>query len=287
VLVDDATILPLDPLLGELGLQGADMSRIVGLLKLLRPEIEAAIAASSDRDTIALDSVRLGAPVPRPEKVIVIGGNFLSHVKEAFAVTRGIAPSTPIVIFKPSNIVVGPYDPMVRPRGTTTLDYEAELTVVIGRGGRHIPRERAFEHIAGYMNGDDAGDRATMMGEGKIVPLYFQPTRGKGFDTLCPTGPWILTADEVPDPQNLSMRCWVNDELRQDGSTSDMIFDIPTLIQLVSDVMRLTPGDIMLTGTPNGVGGLMDPPRYLQPGDVVRQEIAGMGVMENPIIDEE
>jgi 2-keto-4-pentenoate hydratase/2-oxohepta-3-ene-1,7-dioic acid hydratase in catechol pathway len=286
VLVDDATILPLDPLLAELGLHGADMNPILGLLPQLRQEIEAAIDSTNGDGTIARDTVRLGPPVPHPQKIIVIGGNYLSHVQEASAVTNGIAPTMPILILKPSNNVVGPHDPIVRPRGTTTLDYEAELTVVIGRGGRHIPKERALEHIAGYMNGDDAGDRQSMMGEGHIVPLYFQPTRGKAFDTFCPTGPWITTADEVPDPNDLSLKCWVNDELRQDGSTSDMIFDVPTLIELVSDVMTLCPGDIMLTGTPAGCGGLMKPPKFLQPGDILRQEIAGMGVMENPIVDE-
>ena len=285
VMVDDATIFPLDPLLSELGLDAADMNPILGLLPQLRPEIASAID-SGNAETIARDSVRLGSPVPRPQKIIVIGGNYLSHVQEASAVTNGIAPTTPILILKPSNNVVGPTDPIVRPRGTTTLDYEAELTVVIGRGGRHIPKKRAFEHIAGYMNGDDAGDRQSMMGEGHIVPLYFQPTRGKAFDTFCPTGPWITTADEISDPNDLWLKCWVNDQLRQDGSTSDMIFDVPTLIELVSDVMTLCPGDIMLTGTPAGCGGLMKPPQFLQPGDILRQEIERMGVMENPIVDE-
>jgi 2-keto-4-pentenoate hydratase/2-oxohepta-3-ene-1,7-dioic acid hydratase in catechol pathway len=138
------------------------------------------------------------------------------------------------------------------------------------------------------MNGDDVGDRTTMMGEGREVPLYFQPTRGKAFDTFCPTGPWLATPDEVPDPHALTIRLWVNGELRQDGptSTDDMIFDVPTLVELVSDVMTLSPGDIMLTGTPAGCGGLMRPPQYLEPGDVVRQEITGLGVMENRIVDE-
>jgi 2-keto-4-pentenoate hydratase/2-oxohepta-3-ene-1,7-dioic acid hydratase in catechol pathway len=136
------------------------------------------------------------------------------------------------------------------------------------------------------MNGDDVGDREVMMGDGLEVGLYMQPTRGKGYDTFCPTGPWLATRDEVTDPHNLQVRLWVNGELRQDFSTAELLVDIPGMIEDASSVMHLSPGDIFLTGTGAGCGGMRKPPIFLQPGDVVRQEISGLGVMENPIVDE-
>jgi 2-keto-4-pentenoate hydratase/2-oxohepta-3-ene-1,7-dioic acid hydratase in catechol pathway len=285
VLIDEERIVPLSPLLNDLGLRGADMCAVVGLLDQIRPLIDETVAAS-DGGAIALAGTRFGPPIPRPEKILVIGGNYQSHVDEAKAITKGIAPSKPIIVFKPPSNIAGPFDPIVRPVGTSKLDYEGELCVVIGRGGRRIPRERAMQHVAGYMNGDDVGDREVMMGDGLEVGLYMQPTRGKGYDTFCPIGPWLVTRDEIDDPHDLSLRLWVNGELRQDFSTGELIVDIPRLIEDASSVMQLSPGDILLTGTGAGCGGLRKPPIYLQPGDVVRQEILGLGVMENPIIDE-
>jgi 2-keto-4-pentenoate hydratase/2-oxohepta-3-ene-1,7-dioic acid hydratase in catechol pathway len=285
VLVEEERIVPLAPLLEELGLRGADMCVVVGLLDVILPLIEETVAASNG-GAVRLSETRLGPPIPHPEKILVIGGNYQSHVDEAKAITKGIPPSRPIIVFKPPSNIVGPYDPIVRPLGTTKLDYEGELAVVIGRGGRRITRERAMDHVAGYMNGDDVGDRAVMMGDGLEIGLYMQPTRGKGYDTFCPIGPWLATKDEIDDPHDLSLRVWVNDELRQDGSTAEMLVDIPGLIEDASSVMRLSPGDVLLTGTPEGCGGMRNPPIFLQPGDVVRQEISGMGVMENPIVDE-
>src|SRR5947209_208398 len=157
VLVGDDSVVPLTPLLDDLGLRGADMTVVCGLLTAIRPLLDEAVAATNGT-AIPLAETRLGPPIPRPEKILVIGGNYQSHVNEAMAITKGIAPSKPIIVFKPPSNIVGPYDPIVRPLGTAKLDYEGELAVVIGRGGRRIPRERAMEHVAGYMNGDDVGD---------------------------------------------------------------------------------------------------------------------------------
>jgi 2-keto-4-pentenoate hydratase/2-oxohepta-3-ene-1,7-dioic acid hydratase in catechol pathway len=284
VLVDDERIVPLGPLLDDFGLRGADMRAVLGLFDEIEDALDETVVAA--RNHIAVANTRLGPPVPRPEKILVIGGNYQAHVDEAAAITKGKPPTIPIIVFKPSTNITGPYDPIVRPLGTSKLDYEGELAVVIGRGGRRIPRERAMQHVAGYMNGDDVGDRAVMMGDGLEIGLYMQPTRGKGYDTFCPIGPWLLTRDEVDEPGALRLRLWVNGELRQDFLAGDMIVDIPRLIEDASAVMRLSPGDILLTGTAAGCGGMAKPPVFLQPGDVVRQEITGLGVMENPIVDE-
>jgi 2-keto-4-pentenoate hydratase/2-oxohepta-3-ene-1,7-dioic acid hydratase in catechol pathway len=288
VLADDGTILPLAGLLEDFGLPPNDVNALLGTLPLLRPAIEDALSDSNSR--ISTDGVRLGPPVPRPRKLMVIGGNYWSHVEEMRHLTGGKPPKLPIIVFKPSTNVIGPYDSVVRPPETTQLDYEAELGLVIGRGGRRIPADRAYEHVAGYMNVDDTGAREVMMGEVREVPMHAQPTRGKGFDTFCPSGPYLVTADEVSDPMNLRIRKWVNGELRQDSSTSDMVIDLAGLVADASNVMRLLPGDVFLTGTPSGCGAAQEPPVFLQPGDVVRQEIGGdgvsLGVMETTVVDE-
>lgn len=284
VLVDEERIVALSPMLQDVGLRGADVRAILGLYEEIKSLIEETVRTATDY--VVVSETRLGPPIPHPEKILVIGGNYQAHVDEASAITKGKPPTIPIIVFKPSTNITGPYDPIVRPIGTSKLDYEGEMALVIGRGGRRIPRERAMEHVAGYMNGDDVGDREVMMGDGLEIGLYMQPTRGKGYDTFCPIGPWLLTKDEVDDPNELTLRLWVNGELRQDFRIGDMIVDIPRLIEDASAVMRLSPGDILLTGTAAGCGGMRKPPIFLQPGDVVRQEITGLGVMENLIIDE-
>ncbi len=286
VLLDDDTILPLAPLLAEVGVVGGDMNAVLGMLDALRPAIDRAIAADGPR--VPRAGTRLGPPVPRPENVIVAGGNYLSHVREAAHVTGGDGqpPSLPLLVLKPSRSVIGPTDPLVRPRESQQLDYETELGVVIGRGGARIRREDAMEHVGGYMIVNDVTARDVAMGEVHVSPLFMQLTRGKGFPTFCPCGPFIATRDEIPDPHALRIRCWVNGELRQDDTTADMIVDVPGLVATCSDAMELTPGDIILTGTPAGCGGLMDPPRFLWAGDVVTMEIEGLGRMDTPIADE-
>jgi 2-keto-4-pentenoate hydratase/2-oxohepta-3-ene-1,7-dioic acid hydratase in catechol pathway len=283
VLCDDDSIVPLSGMLGDLGLPGADMNAVLGLLPFLRPLIDELVG---DRGTprIQRSETRLGPPVPAPRSLIVIGGNFHSHVQEMSAMNDGKPPLQPIITPKPTSNLIGPYDPVIKPPATAELDYESEMAVVIGKAGRNIERSAAMDHVAGYMNIQDLTARDLMLPPGE-PPMHLQMGRAKGFDGSSPCGPWLLTADEVPDPQNLEVEMFVNDELRQKGNTSDMVVDVAGLVASVSAVFRLRPGDIFLTGTPAGVGAKMDPPRFLQPGDRMRMSITGLGETDNPIVD--
>jgi 2-keto-4-pentenoate hydratase/2-oxohepta-3-ene-1,7-dioic acid hydratase in catechol pathway len=282
VLLADDTIVPLQPMLADLGLRGADMNAVLGLLPGLRPAIEELIDnAASPR--IALADTRLGPPVPAPRSVIVIGGNFYSHVQEMAGMNGGKPPIEPIIVPKPTTNVVGPYDPIVKPPVTSELDYEAEMAVVVGKPGRHVDRANAMQHVAGYMNIQDMTARDLILPEGEPW-MHLQMGRAKGFDGSSPCGPWLLTADEVSDPQDLEITMWVNGEQRQHGNTNDMVVDVAGLIESVSAVFRLRAGDILITGTPAGVGAKMDPPRFLQPGDEIRMAITGLGETANRIV---
>lgn len=282
VIREDGSVVPLTPVLRDLGLTALGMNEILSLLDYLQPILEEAVASA---DALPAGSVRLGPPVPFPEKVLVAGGNYESHVREAMG-ENAESPSEPIIIFKPSNTVIGPTDPLIRPLQTQQLDYETEIGVVIGRGGRHISRNDAYNHVAGYMITNDVTARDLAFKDINIHPAYAQMTRAKGIPTGAPSGPWIATKDEIPDPHNLTLRCWVNGELRQEGSSSEMIVDIPGLIEDFSKIVELSPGDIIMTGTTTGCGAFQTPPSFLFEGDVVRMEITGLGVMETPIIDE-
>jgi acylpyruvate hydrolase len=210
----------------------------------------------------ALDEVTLLAPVPHPGTVYAIGLNYAKHVEE----TGGTKPEQPIVFVKVAGSVVPPTGPIRCPEVVQRLDYEGELTIVIGAGGQ----------IAGYCVADDVSARDLQRRE----PQW---TRAKGADTFCPYGPWITTADEVPDAGNLRLRTWVNDELRQDTNTSDLIFGCDALVAFIAQTCTLQPGDLILTGTPSGVGMAMDPPRWLQSGDTVRIEIESLGSIEHSV----
>ncbi|PRX46621.1 2-keto-4-pentenoate hydratase/2-oxohepta-3-ene-1,7-dioic acid hydratase in catechol pathway [Prauserella shujinwangii] len=278
-------IAPLDPLLRSLGYPAIDTNTLLGLLDLLRP----VLAEALDGDGVRwLDerTTRLGPPVPSPEKVIVAGGNYQSHVDEAAGRKNAPSPSEPIIVFKPSNTVIGPNDALVRPRQSEQLDYETEIGVVIGRGGRNIPAERAYDHVAGYCIANDVTARDLAFRDVHLSPLFAQMTRAKGIPTGAPLGPWLVTKDEIADPHRLELRCWVNGELRQRGSSAEMIVDIPHLVEDFSKVIELSPGDVIMTGTTTGCGAFQDPPVFLEAGDVVRMEITGLGVMETPVVDE-
>jgi 2-keto-4-pentenoate hydratase/2-oxohepta-3-ene-1,7-dioic acid hydratase in catechol pathway len=209
-----------------------------------------------------LSEVRLLAPIPDPGTVYAIGLNYAKHVAE----TGAERPEAPIVFVKVRGSVAPPSGPIRCPEVVKRLDYEGELTIVIGDGGA----------IGGYCVADDVSARDLQRRE----PQW---TRAKGADTFCPCGPWITTADEVPDPGNLQLRTWVNGELRQDGNTSDLIFSCQELVDFIAQTCSLAPGDLILTGTPSGVGMAMDPPRFLQSGDVVRIEIERLGVIEHRV----
>ncbi len=284
VLLEDESIVPLAPLLVQAGFTELSTNDILGMLDYLQPIIEAELPYAPQ--VLPAGSVRLGPPVPSPRKIIVAGGNYQSHVDEAAGRKNAPSPSEPLLIFKPSNTVIGPYDSLVRPMQTQQLDYETEIAIVIGRGGRHISRENALDHVAGYMICNDVTARDMAFKDMALHPMFSQITRAKGIPTGAPTGPWIATKDEVPDPQNLDLRCWVNGELRQSGNSSEMIVDVRGLIEDFSKVVEFEPGDFIMSGTTTGCGAFQDPPVFLFEGDVVRMEITGLGVLETPIVDE-
>ena len=218
--------------------------------------------APADGDAHDLGAVTLMAPVPRPRAIFGIGLNYGSHAAE----TGRDLPEFPICFMKLPTSSVAPGGPVRCPAVVRRLDYEGELAVVIGAGGA----------IAGYAVADDVSARDLQGRE----PQW---TRAKGFDTACPWGPWITTVDEVPDPRNLRLRTWVNGELRQDATTADLVFGPQEVVDFLRETCTLEPGDLILTGTPSGVGIGMDPKVFLQPGDVVRIEIEGLGVIEHPV----
>ncbi len=234
-----------------------------------------AMAAATPAQRLARAAVVLKAPIPRPGKIIAIGQNYLEHAKE----TGASKSPYPIIFAKYANAVVGPGEPIVIPAAVTKPDYEGELAAVIGRRGRNIPEAEALGYVAGYMALNDVTARDWQNRTSQWV-------MGKTADTFCPMGPALVTADEVPDPQNLHLRTIIGGEVLQSGFTGDMIFSVAHLIAYASQVMTWEPGDVLATGTPPGVGMARKPPRWLRPGDVVRIEIDGIGVLENPVAGE-
>ncbi|OEV09716.1 2-hydroxyhepta-2,4-diene-1,7-dioate isomerase, partial [Streptomyces nanshensis] len=212
---------------------------------------------------------RIGPPLARIGKIVCIGLNFHDHARE----TGAPVPEEPIVFMKAPDTVVGPHDPVLIPRGSRKTDWEVELAVVVGRTARYLETDRAaLGCVAGYAVGNDVSERAFQLERGG------QWDKGKNCETFNPLGPWLVTADEVPDPQALAMRLWVNGTLRQDGSTADQIFPVAEVLRHLSHFMTLHPGDIVSTGTPAGVAmGMPEPKPYLRDGDVVELEIAGLG----------
>lgn len=235
----------------------------------------AAAAAANARRRRPLAAVHLAPPLLRPPKFFGIGLNYADHAAES-----GLEPpKIPTVFNKQSTCVTGPRDAIHMPRVSSALDYEGELGFVIGRRCRHVPRERAHEAIAGYLVVNDVSVRDWQL----RVPTW---TMGKSFDTHGPIGPWITTPDEVGDPHALRLRTFVNGELRQDSSTSQLIFDCFAIVEHLSTAFTLEPGDVVATGTPGGVGIAHKPPKLLRVGDVVRIEIEGLGALENPVVAE-
>lgn len=223
-------------------------------------------------DPVALGEVTLASPL-RPGKLIGIGLNFRDHAAE----TGKPVPQVPLLFAKMPTAATGPGGPVVLPDYAIEPDFEGELAVVIGRAARDVPHERALEHVFGYAVMNDVSARDRQREEPQWV-------RAKGADTFAPWGPWITSADEVPDPQGLRIRTWVSGELMQDGTTADMVFSVAELIAFISGSFTLEPGDVITTGTPAGVGGARTPQRFLRPGDVVRVEIDGLGAIEHPVV---
>lgn len=227
----------------------------------------------SEGEAIALGGVKLLAPIQKPEKFIAIGLNYEDHAAE----TGADIPEKPIVFAKYPNTIVGPEDAVVIPAITEKADYEAELAFVIGREAKNVSASDALDYVFGYMNCNDVSARDLQFSEGG------QWTRSKSIDTFAPIGPFVATADEIEDPQDLSVRLTLNGDLVQDGSTAKMIFSVARLVEFLSAGMTLVPGDIISTGTPPGVGSARDPQLFLKSGDTMTVEIEGLGSLTNPV----
>jgi 2-keto-4-pentenoate hydratase/2-oxohepta-3-ene-1,7-dioic acid hydratase in catechol pathway len=222
-----------------------------------------------------LAEVKLLAPIPRPPKFICVGLNYRDHAAEA----KLELPQVPTIFNKFTNVVIGPGAPVVLPRVSAKPDYEAELGFVIGRGGRYISAADAMEHVFGYTIVNDVSARDFQMATSQWL-------MGKTFDTFAPTGPWIVTKDEIADPHALDISLEIGGEVLQKSNTRELIFKIPQLIEYISQVVTLEPGDIVATGTPAGVGFARKPPRWLRPGDEVVVRIQGIGELRNPVVAE-
>ena len=239
-------------------------------------------AVAGDRHTHPLSSIRWHAPIPRPAKnVFCLGANYVAHAKES-AQARGREmkiPTVPVIFTKASTAVSGPFDEVAVDRAATQqVDWEVELGVVIGRSGRNIPRADALSHVFGYTVINDLSAR-------DLQQQHLQWFKGKSLDGFCPMGPMIVTADEFGDPQNKRLQLRVNGTTKQDGSTANMIFPVDAIIEWLSKGLTLEAGDVIATGTPEGVGMGRTPQEFLQSGDVVETEVEGIGVLRNKIVD--
>jgi 2-keto-4-pentenoate hydratase/2-oxohepta-3-ene-1,7-dioic acid hydratase in catechol pathway len=275
---------------GRLSADGAELTPLAlgrraearGALALIEAQAEGRGVPPAAGPRLPVAAVKLDAPLPRPRRNLwCVGRNYRAHAKELegniFSGDDRPIDRWPIVFTKVPECVIGPGEPILLPgsRVSEQIDYEAELAVVIGRGGVNIPAGRAMDHVWGYTIVNDVTAR-------DVQQRHVQWDLGKSFDTFCPMGPWLVTADAL-NGQDTRVRCWVNGERRQDGSTRDLIFGIPALIETISRGITLVPGDVIATGTPAGVGMAMSPPAWLKRGDTVRIEIDGIGVLENPV----
>ncbi len=256
---------------------GADLG---GVLAKLDPEAmiadAAAAAVAAGQALIPLAEMRHLAPLRHPGKIVCVGLNYHDHCRE-----QGVEPPAyPMLFAKFANAISDPGAQLVRPRATDKLDLECELAVVVGRRASQVAPDRALDHVFGYTILNDVTARDLQREDRQWL-------RAKSWDGFAPLGPVVLTRDEIADPGRLALRSWVNGETWQESTTAEMIWDVPSLIAFVSRSIALEPGDILATGTPAGVGHYHDPPRYLSGGDVMGCEIAGIGVLENPIVDEQ
>ncbi len=222
-----------------------------------------------------LAEVKLLAPIPRPPKFICVGLNYRDHAHE----TGMAIPTVPTIFNKFTNVVIGPGTPIVLPKVSTRPDYEAEFAFVIGTGGRNISASNALNHVFGYTIVNDVSARDYQM-------VTSQWLMGKTFDTFAPMGPWIVTREEIADPHILNISLEIGGEILQKSNTRELVFGVPALIEYISSVVTLEPGDVVATGTPAGVGFARKPPRYLRPGDEVAIRIEGIGELRNPVIAE-
>jgi 2-keto-4-pentenoate hydratase/2-oxohepta-3-ene-1,7-dioic acid hydratase in catechol pathway len=260
-----------------LGDQVADLSGLAGSLRAYiaaGPEVwrkAAAALQAGQLPLMAASTLRWRAPVPDPSKVVAIGLNYKDHAAEQ----NTPLPTAPLIFAKFPNSITGPYDPICwDPALTQQVDYEVELGVVIGRRARRVSEAEALDYVFGYTVINDVSARDLQFGDKQWV-------RGKSLDTFCPVGPLVVTADEIPDPQVLGVRCLVNGNVMQDSNTAQMVFGVRQLVSYCSHAFTLEPGDLIATGTPNGVGVFRKPPFFLKDGDVVRTEVESLGYLEN------
>jgi 2-keto-4-pentenoate hydratase/2-oxohepta-3-ene-1,7-dioic acid hydratase in catechol pathway len=243
------------------------------------PEALAAARRAADRISARLsaDAVQFLPPVPDPAKIICLGLNYRDHAQE----TGRAIPAEPVLFAKYATTLIGHGDTIVLPKVSRRVDYEAELVVVVGRRGRHIAEADALSYVAGYTVGHDVSARDWQF-KGEVK----QWLPGKTFDTFAPTGPVLVTADEVPDPHALPIRLRLNGQLMQDSTTAQLIFNVPAIVSYLSQILTLEPGDLIFTGTPPGVGDARQPPVYLRDGDTVEVEIGGLGLLRNSVRQE-
>jgi len=264
-----------DSIVDSLGCAGIPAT----LIDFLRAGPDALTAMQQQIDSgnarLALHEIKLEAPVPRPGKYLGISLNYADHIAE----TGRDKPEYPGFFTKQSSCVIGDGAAIHRPRVSDKLDYEGELAFVIGKQCRHVSVAEAHQVIAGFTIANDVSVRDWQMRSPTMMI-------GKSFDTCGPLGPWMVTPDEISDPHNLAIKTWVDDELRQQANTRQMIFNCYEMIAYLSQAMTLEPGDVIATGTPAGVGVKMQPRGYLKPGQIVRIEIEGIGVLANPVIEE-
>ncbi len=232
------------------------------------------VAANKDSLKLIADSERLGAPIGRPSKIVCIGLNYAKHAKE----TNAQIPTEPIIFFKSTTSLGGPNDDVMLPKGSLKTDWEVELAFVIGKKASYVSREEAMDYVAGFALHNDISERGFQLERGG------QWAKGKGCDTFAPLGPWLVTKDEIINPNNLRLWLKVNGKTMQDGNTDDFIFDIAQVVSYLSEFMTLLPGDVISTGTPHGVGLGFNPPIYLKEGDVMELGIDGLGIAKQTVI---
>jgi 2-keto-4-pentenoate hydratase/2-oxohepta-3-ene-1,7-dioic acid hydratase in catechol pathway len=269
LVVEDEIIDLTDPLIGLPG----EMAGLLALGEDATDALRRAATTAARRRPLA--GAPLTAPVAHPPSFLAIARNYDDHVREL----GHERPKDQTWFSKQPTCVIGPGQAIEVPRASSSVDYEGELGLVIGRRCRHVPADRAFDVVAGFIVVNDVSVRDWQ----RRTPTMMM---GKGFDTHGPTGPWVVTTDEVDDPQRLGVRTWVNGELRQDGTTADMIFTCAQMIEHLSTAFTLEPGMLISTGTPAGVAAGGDPPRWLQAGDVVTVAVEGVGELTNPVVDE-
>lgn len=277
--IADAKMAAAAKVLRKLGRPPQDMIELLGLGERYRKALGVIVGSASATGRTApkgllvpLRTGKLRAPIAHPDKITCIGLNYADHAREQGAQP----PAQPIYFLKSGNTICGPHDPIVLPPNSSQVDYEAEFAVVIGKRGRDIPEDKALDYVAGYTILNDVSARDMQFGDKQWY-------RGKSCDTFAPTGPWIVTADEIPDPHNLHILLTLNGQTLQDSNTGNLIFKVPFLISYLSQSATWEVGDLISTGTPPGVGVFRKPPVFLQAGDTVSITVEGIGTLTNPV----